>query len=126
MRNTAPITHFPPTLFSPTRSPIYGEARLFSQPASRLVTGNPSLQKGVNRRLEYWLQLFWGCHSRGLGLAPDSTGRLQGVLRGHIVPAQDEKLEAALQAFLPAIGRGSRVGASGALARSEYREKENL
>ena len=49
MRNNAPINHFPPTLFSPNRSPIYGEARLFSQPASRLVTGNPSLQKGVNR-----------------------------------------------------------------------------
>src|ERR1035438_8662102 len=72
------------------------------------------------------LQLFWGCHSRGLGLAPDSTGRLQGVLPAHIVPAQDEKLEAAPQAFLPAIGRGSRVGAPGALARSEYREKDNL
>jgi hypothetical protein len=72
------------------------------------------------------LQLFWGCHSRGLGLAPDSTGRLQGVLPGHIVPAQDEKLGAAPQASLPAIGRGSRVGASGALVRSEYREKDNL
>ena len=55
MRNTAPINHFPPTLFSPNRSPIYGEAHLFSQPASRLVTGNPSLQKGVNRRLEFEL-----------------------------------------------------------------------
>src|ERR1035437_7435096 len=44
MRNTAPINHFPPTLFSPNRSPIYGEAHLFSQPASRLVTGNSSLQ----------------------------------------------------------------------------------
>src|ERR1035441_1876428 len=43
MRNTAPVTHSPPTLFPPNRSPIYGEAHLFSQPASRLVTGNPSL-----------------------------------------------------------------------------------
>src|ERR1035437_2009740 len=43
MRNPAPINHFPPTLFSPNRSPIYGEAHLFSQPASRLGTGNPSL-----------------------------------------------------------------------------------
>ena len=33
MRNTAPINHFPPTLFSPNRSPIYEEAHLFSQRA---------------------------------------------------------------------------------------------
>src|ERR1035437_1315608 len=31
MRNPAPINHFPPTLFSPNRSPIYGEAHLFSR-----------------------------------------------------------------------------------------------
>src|ERR1035437_9876279 len=43
MRNTALINHFPPTLFSPNRSPIYGEAHFFPQPASRLVTSNPSL-----------------------------------------------------------------------------------
>jgi hypothetical protein len=49
MRNYARINHFPPTLFSPNRSPIYGEAHLFSQPASRLVTGNPSLHgEGVS------------------------------------------------------------------------------
>jgi hypothetical protein len=44
MRKYAPINHFPPTLFSPNGSPIYEEMYLFSQPASRLVTGNPSLQ----------------------------------------------------------------------------------
>ena len=55
MRNYARINHFPPTLFSQNGSPIYGEAHLFSQPASRLVTGNPSLQKEVNRRLEFEL-----------------------------------------------------------------------
>jgi hypothetical protein len=43
MRNTTPVNHFPPTLFSRNRSPIYGEAHLFSQPALRLVTVNPSL-----------------------------------------------------------------------------------
>ena len=36
MRNSPAINHFPPTLFSPNRSPIYGEAHLFSPPASRL------------------------------------------------------------------------------------------
>src|ERR1017187_961252 len=44
MRTTAPINHFPPTLFSPSRSPIYGEAHFISQPASKLVTGNSSLR----------------------------------------------------------------------------------
>jgi hypothetical protein len=29
MRNPATINHFPPTLFSPNRSPIYGEAHFF-------------------------------------------------------------------------------------------------
>ena len=64
MRNPTLINHFPPTLFSPNRSPIYEEAHLFSQPASRLGTGNPSLQKGVNRRLECelgaWFEGFCG------------------------------------------------------------------
>jgi hypothetical protein len=36
MRNTLPINYFPPTLFLTNRSPLYGEAHLFSQPASRL------------------------------------------------------------------------------------------
>jgi len=30
MRNPAPINYFPPTLFSPNRSPIYGEAHFFA------------------------------------------------------------------------------------------------
>ena len=64
MRNPAPSNHFPPTLFSPNRSPIYGGAHLFSQPGSRLVTGNCSLQKEVNRRLEFelgaWFDGFCG------------------------------------------------------------------
>ncbi len=34
MRNNALVNHFPPTPFSPNRSPIYGEARSFSQPGS--------------------------------------------------------------------------------------------
>jgi hypothetical protein len=65
MRNPAPINHFPPTLFSPNRSPIYEEAHLFSQPASRLVTGNPSIQKGVNRRLEFELGAWFEGFARG-------------------------------------------------------------
>ena len=40
MRNIEPINHFPPTLFSPNRSPIIGEAHLFSQPASKLVVSD--------------------------------------------------------------------------------------
>jgi hypothetical protein len=36
MRNTAPINHFPPTLFSPNRSPIYGEAHFFAAMSSML------------------------------------------------------------------------------------------
>jgi hypothetical protein len=40
MRNSLPINDFPPTLFSPNRSPIYGKAHLFSQPAAELVTGD--------------------------------------------------------------------------------------
>jgi hypothetical protein len=35
MRNSGPINHFPPTLFSLNRSPIYGETYLFSQRATR-------------------------------------------------------------------------------------------
>ena len=38
MRNPAPINHFPPTLFSPNRSPIYGEAHLFSPQCLRRRT----------------------------------------------------------------------------------------
>jgi hypothetical protein len=45
MRNPAPINHFPPTLFSPNGSTMYGEAHLFSQADSRLVTGNLSLHR---------------------------------------------------------------------------------
>jgi hypothetical protein len=40
MRNPAPINHFPPTLFSPNRSPIYERRNYFSQPAAELVTGD--------------------------------------------------------------------------------------
>ena len=32
MRNTSPINHFPPTLFSPNRSPIYERRNYISQP----------------------------------------------------------------------------------------------
>ena len=78
MRNPAPINHFPPTLFSLNRSPIYEDAHLFSQPASRLVTGNPSVSLGH--------------HSRGPALALDSIGRLPGKVDANIVPAHDEKL----------------------------------
>jgi hypothetical protein len=47
MRNPAPINHFPPTLFSPNRSPLYGEAHLFSQPES--PSGLPSWVKTLSR-----------------------------------------------------------------------------
>ncbi len=35
MRNTAPTKYFPPILFSPSASRIYGEAHFISQPTSR-------------------------------------------------------------------------------------------
>src|ERR1039458_6547684 len=92
MRNHAPINHFPPTLFSPNCSPIYGEAHLFSQPVSRLGTGNPSVSLGR--------------HSRGPALALDSIGRLWGLEAVNIVPAQNEKLGPAPQGFLRAVGEG--------------------
>ena len=69
MRNPASINHFPPTLFSPNRSPIYGEAHLFSQPASRLVAGNPSLHgQSVYRAI------FSACEISRAGLAAPSPG----------------------------------------------------
>src|ERR1017187_3658745 len=107
MRNPAPINHFPPTLFSPNRSPIYGEAHLFSQPALRMVTGNPSVSLGR--------------YSCGRGLRMDSLGRLRGSLDANIVSAQDEKLQAAPQAFLRAVGEGSCAGPARALAHSQLR-----
>jgi hypothetical protein len=36
MRNNAPINHFPPTPFSPNRSPIYGEAHFYRDKAGWL------------------------------------------------------------------------------------------
>ena len=51
MRNSAAINHFPPTLFSPNRSPIYGKAHFFAQPASRLVTAL-QLQDQLSVQLE--------------------------------------------------------------------------
>jgi hypothetical protein len=42
MRNNAPINHFSPTPFSPNRSPIYGEAHLFSQSGSERDHGKVS------------------------------------------------------------------------------------
>src|ERR1017187_3747311 len=104
MRNTAPINHFPPTLFSPNRSPIYGEAHLFSQPVSSLGTGNPSVSLGR--------------HSRGPALALDSIGGSRGRPVANIIPAQDEKLQAAAQAFLRAVDKGGC--ASVARSRSRY------
>src|SRR5664279_1940041 len=50
MRNPAPINHFPPTLFSPNRSPIYGEAHLFSQPARSPKSRVRSLRSKVGER----------------------------------------------------------------------------
>src|ERR1017187_8341122 len=104
MRNTAPINHFPPTLFSPNRSPIYGEAHLFSQPVSRLGTGNPSVSLGR--------------HSRGPAPALDSIGRLRGRPAANIISAQDEKLQAAPQVFLQAVGEGGCAS----VARSRSRQ----
>ena len=109
MRNPAPINHFPPTLFSPNRSPIYGEAHLFSQPVSRLGTGNASVS--------------WGRHSRGPALALDSIGRLRGMRVGNIVPAQDEEFQAVAEAFLRAVGEGGRAGIARPLAHSQHRER---
>ena len=37
MRNYLPIGHFPPTLFSPNRPPIYERHNYFSQPAAKRV-----------------------------------------------------------------------------------------
>jgi len=45
MRNNAPIKHFPPTPFSPNRSPIYGEAHFF---AARFEAGNSSAASPKN------------------------------------------------------------------------------
>src|ERR1035441_9127650 len=109
MRNPTPINHFPPTLFSPNRSPIYEEAHLFSQPASRLVTGNPSVSLGR--------------HSRGPALALDSIGRLRGMGVGNIVPAQNEKLQATPPGLLRTIGEGGCASPLGALAHPQHRER---
>jgi hypothetical protein len=38
MRNNAPINYFPPTPFSPERSPIYGEAHFYRAQAGWVLT----------------------------------------------------------------------------------------
>src|ERR1039458_7843868 len=49
MRNNAPINHFPPTPFSPHRSPIYGGAHLIRAPVNSLHLGRPPLSLGIGR-----------------------------------------------------------------------------
>ena len=51
MRNHLPINHFPPTLSSLNRSPIYERRNYFSQPAAKLVTGSSSLHGQPQNRL---------------------------------------------------------------------------
>jgi hypothetical protein len=57
MRNTSPINYFPPTLFSPKRSPIYEEEHFFSQAGwvlttRPLTTGLPTVDLRTKRERE--------------------------------------------------------------------------
>ena len=47
-----------------------------------------------------------GRHSRGPALALDSIGGLRGRPAANIISAQDEKVQAAAQVFLQAVGEG--------------------
>jgi hypothetical protein len=67
MRNNAPINHFPPTPFSPKRSPIYGEAHFYRAQAGwgtrQLTTDHRQRDEhkyGLRRRLGFWELTFAG------------------------------------------------------------------
>src|ERR1035441_9258678 len=49
--------------------------------------------------------------------------RLVRVAAAHIIPVEDEKLQAAAQAFLRAVGEGGRAGTARSLAYSQHRER---
>ena len=109
MRNNAPINHFPPTLFSPNHSPIYGEAHLFSAQCLRQweggrlgepfwpVKGRASVP-GLHQALEF--------NATGIGSAPvfgNQPGRVGRATRkewGNLTDARANTHQSELDAAL--------------------------
>src|SRR5664279_599368 len=72
MRNPAPINHFPPTLFSPNGSPIYGEAHFFA-----------AMSAAVGSAMRVWSRTvsMWAYGSGGAAFGKGAQLELQSATK---------------------------------------------